>query len=135
MSFEVLETARGIEVFVQAEKRESLFGDAIAVSLDLLYGSRPGVPDPLGRVWPIQGTGKDDKEILFNLLRAVVDASAESLQQLLPPKWTAFDEGRVTATLLVSSAAAPVVALDVSEVTDCEISALGGRARIHFSKT
>ncbi len=87
-------------ISLSAKSREEFVRDLVASLLEAAYGARPEGA-AAGRVVPIQAAGADDAEILAHLAADTLRAVRETAGKLLPPRWIALDEGRVTATLPV----------------------------------
>ena len=110
------ETPEGLDVLVSASDRESLYRDAISGVLEVVYGgSPPGVME--GQAVPIQAVGKDDGQILHDLVGNLVDAATSATGRLRPPRWMAFDTDRVTANLLEETVPAARIPIEVGSAT------------------
>jgi hypothetical protein len=103
LTYGLTTTRSGAEVTVSGKSRDEVFRDAIAATLEMAYGGAPPTGQYDGDVVPIQAAGDDDlsmlKELLDDCLRAVHAASGT----LHPPRWMAYDSGRVTANLPMTS--------------------------------
>jgi hypothetical protein len=93
-----------LAIALAAGSREELVRDLIAAVLEASYGGTP--PAASGAAAeavfvPIQASGNDEPELLAHLAADALRAVAETDGILLPPRWLAFDEKRVTANLPV----------------------------------
>ena len=93
-------------ITLSAKSREEFVHDLIASLLEAAYGQHTDTADA-GRVVPIQAAGAGDAEILARLAAGTLRAVRETQGRLLPPRWIALDEGRVTATLPVAANGEP----------------------------
>lgn len=107
MSYTVDATAHGAVISLAARSREEFVRDLVASLLEAAYGKTSGGGPAAGQVVPIQSAGADDAEILSRLAADTLRAVQETPGTLLAPRWIAFDEQRVTATLPVAEGAAP----------------------------
>ena len=116
MPHELKESPEAIELSVSASTREELFRAALTGVLEAAYGA--GLPEGTyeGRVVPVQAAGDDDDVLLADLVDDALRAIREEAGTLHSPRWLAFDEKRVTATLPVHSPKAPSRALEVANV-------------------
>lgn len=98
MPHELKESPDSIEISVTAAGREELFRAALE---GVLSAACPRVPEGKGdgRVVPVQAAGADDETLLAGLVEDTLRAVREEPGTLLPPRWLAFDEHRVTANL------------------------------------
>ena len=103
MAYQLTPVPDGLELAVTAGTREDLFRDTVQGTLEAVYGSPLPEGSYGGQVVPVQAAGSDVPaqvaEIVSDCLRAVDGASGT----LHPPRWMAFDEGRVTAHLPLTS--------------------------------
>jgi hypothetical protein len=111
------ELAAGSELTVNASSKEELFVDAVRGTLAALYGEALREPAPAGGVFPVQAAGLGTAGQLKALLEACVGAARSCPAGLLAPRWMAFDEDRVTATLGISSGGSRPADLAVGEVS------------------
>jgi len=91
-------------IALAAESREELVKDLITALLDASYGgTAPVAPASSAECVfvPIQASGNDERELLTHLAADALRAVADTDGVLLPPRWLAFDEKRVTANLPV----------------------------------
>lgn len=107
MSYVLKETPEGIEVEVTSDGRDALVRESLCAALDAVYGPNVPVGSEPGQMIPIQAAGKDLARALPELLRTLFDTVARSERALRPPRWLAFDEGRITATLPLSDVSLP----------------------------
>jgi hypothetical protein len=95
---ELKEGPDSIELSLTAGGREELFRAALEGVLAAAYPKAPeGKGD--GQVVPVQAAGADDETLLAGLVEDTLRAIREEPGTLLPPRWLAFDEHRVTANL------------------------------------
>lgn len=113
MSYTLSATGDDIEISIDAATREELFRDAVIASLEAAYGGKPEPGDLEGQVVPIQAVGNDDREMLSELVAECLTAVRGSASVLQPPRWLAFDIGRVTANLSSGNARAHPHAMSV----------------------
>ena len=104
MSYSLSRSSDPPSIALAAGSREELVRDLIAALLDASYGDP--APPPAGSAAesvfvPIQASGNDERELLTQLAADTLRAVAETDGVLLPPRWLAFDEKRVTANLPV----------------------------------
>jgi hypothetical protein len=104
MSYSLKETPGGIELDVAASGRESLIRESLNGALEALYGREAGAPAPSEEAMPLQAAGVTLAQSLPELLGELLDVAPRSGALLGAPRWLAFDEGRVTATLPVLGA-------------------------------
>lgn len=96
-----------IELAVSAPDREGLFRAALEGVLEAAYGAPLPAGEYEGYVVPVQAAGDDDDELLEGLVEDVLRAVREEPGTLCPPRWLAFDAGRVTANLPLRSPKSP----------------------------
>jgi len=96
--------------FLAATSREEFVRDLVASLLEAAYGKPSAAAPAAGQVVPIQTAGADEAEILSHLAAETLRAVHETAGTLLAPRWIAFDEQRVTATLPVAEGASTGVA-------------------------
>lgn len=101
MPYETKESPEAIELSVSAPNREELFRTALAAVLETAYGPGPADGTYAGHVVPVQAAGEGDDVLLAGLVDDTLRAIAEEPGTLRAPRWLAFDESRVTATLPV----------------------------------
>ncbi|MGE5344547.1 MAG: hypothetical protein ACM3JH_01220 [Acidithiobacillales bacterium] len=87
-------------ISLSAKTREEFVRDLVTSLLEAAYGAHPEGA-AAGRVVPIQAAGADEAQILAHLAEGTLRAVRETAGKLLPPRWIALDEGRVTAVLPV----------------------------------
>jgi hypothetical protein len=98
-------TATATVISLSARSRAELVRDLVASVLEASYGGAPVAPAE-GQIVPIQAAGEGEAELLTNLAADTLRAVRETPGTLLPPRWVAFDEKRVTATLPVAGGTA-----------------------------
>jgi hypothetical protein len=118
--YELKESTEAIELTVSATSREELFRAALAGALEAAYGAQVPEGSSEGRVVPVQAAGDTDDVLLAGLVDDALRATSEEAGTLRPPRWLAFDEKRVTATLPVHAPKAPASLLIVAKA---EVSA------------
>ena len=114
MPYELKESTEAIELTVSATSREELFRAALAGALEAAYGAQVPEGSSEGRVVPVQAAGDTDDVLLAGLVDDALRATSEEAGTLRPPRWLAFDEKRVTATLPLHSPKAPARSLLVA---------------------
>lgn len=131
MPHELKESPEAIELSVTAPTREELFREALAGILEVAY-SNP-VPEGIyeGRVVPVQAAGSDDDTLLAELADDTLRAVRDEKGALQPPRWLAFDDNRVTATLPLRSEKAVARPLLVSAAR-VRAAGDGWNARLEF---
>jgi hypothetical protein len=105
VSYSLRPSAAGMTIALEAGSREELVRDLVAALLDAAYkGAAPAAPGPAAESTyvPIQASGNDERELLEHLAADALRAVAETDGVLLPSRWLAFDEQRVTANLPVA---------------------------------
>ena len=112
MSYGISETPNGITIDLAAKTREELYRDAVSAALEAVYGGAPPAGDSEGQTYPVQGAGLAEGDVLRTLFSECFEAARRAEGTLHPPRWLAFDEGRVTANLVLSTPPAPVRALE-----------------------
>ncbi len=112
MSYGISATPSGITIELAAKTRDELYRDAVNAALEAVYGGTPPSGDSEGQTYPVQGAGLKDDEILRTLFAECFEAARRAPGTLHAPRWLAFDEGRVTANLALSTPAAPVRTLE-----------------------
>lgn len=114
MPHELKESPDSIEVSVTAAGREELFRAAIE---GVLAAALPNAPEEKGdgRVVPVQAAGADDETLLAGLVEDTLRAVRDEPGTLLPPRWLAFDENRVTANLALTGPRADARSLALAD--------------------
>lgn len=112
MSYGISETPNGIRIDLAAKTREELYRDAVKAALEAIYGGTQPEGASDGQTYPVQGAGLGEAETLQTLFAECFEAARRAEGTLHAPRWLAFDEGRVTANLALSTPAAPVRALE-----------------------
>jgi hypothetical protein len=108
VSYTIETRPHGAFISLAAKSREEFVRDLVASLLEAAYGKTPGAAVASGQVVPIQATGADDGALLAHLTADTLRAIRETEGTLLAPRWLAFDESRVTATLPVGLRSGPV---------------------------
>lgn len=131
MPHELKEGPESIEISVTAPGREELFRSALEA---VLAASRSAPPEGKGdgRVVPVQAAGTDDASLLAGLVEDTLRAVRGEPGTLLPPRWLAFDEHRVTANLPLVAPKAESRRLAVEEAS-VSASETGWTARLVLS--
>lgn len=106
MTYGLSETPSGLTITLAARTRDELYHEAAKAALEAAYGGAPAAVAG-GQTYPVQGAGKDEAEILRTFVAECLDAAHLAPGTLLPPRWLAFDEGRVTANLVLAEAKTP----------------------------
>lgn len=102
MTYGLTDAPSGLTITLSAKTREELYKDAAKAALEAAYG--PGVNEPAtdGQTYPVQGAGRTEAEILRTFVAECLEAARRAEGTLLPPRWLSFDEGRVTANLVLA---------------------------------
>jgi hypothetical protein len=101
VSYTIETVPHGALISLASASREEVVRDLVASLLEAAYGAGPAGAAASGQMVPIQAAGADDRELLSNLAADTLHAIAGTDGTLLPPRWLAFDEKRVTAILPV----------------------------------
>jgi hypothetical protein len=112
VSYGISETPSGLTITLAARTRDELYRDAVKAALEAVYGGAPAAGESDGSTYPVQGAGLDDAAMLRTLFTECFGAARRATGTLHPPRWFAFDEGRVTANLVLSMPKAPARALE-----------------------
>ena len=131
MPYELHTSPETIELSVSAPSREELFRAALAGVLEAAYGANPPEGTGVGRVVPVQASAGDDEALLVELLDDVLRAARDEKGTLQPPRWLAFDERRVTATLPVTLPGANARPIEASSA-EIARGETGWTARVEF---
>ena len=131
MTYGLTETLSGIEATISASDRETFFRDAIQAVLRVAYDGEPPLGDSEGQFVPIQAVGNDDRSMVGELVKECLDAIQNARGTLHPPRWLAFDVGRVTANLPLTKPPALIKVGRLSQV-DSEIGPGTYSARLGF---
>lgn len=131
MPHELKTSPDAIELSVSAPSRERLFRDALTGVLEAAYGASVPAGVYAGRVVPVQASAGEDDALLAELVHDVLRAVRDEPGTLRAPRWLAFDEKRVTATLPVELPRADGLPIEVSRA---EVEAAEGtwRARVEL---
>ncbi len=111
MTYGISETPSGLTITLAAKTRDELYRDAVKAALEAAYGGTPPAGESDGQTYPVQGAGLDDAAMLRTTFEECFEAARRAEGTLHPPRWLAFDEGRVTANLALSTPRTPVRAL------------------------
>ena len=134
MPHELKESPDSIELSVTAAGREELFRAALEGILAAAYTAAPEEGKGDGRVVPVQAAGADDEALLAGLAEDALRAVREEPGTLLPPRWLAFDEHRVTANLPLAGPKAEDRGLALAAAS-VEPAGDGQAARIELVRT
>jgi hypothetical protein len=108
VTYGISETPSGLTITLAAKTRDELYGTAVKAALEAVYGGAPPAGESDGQTYPVQGAGLDDAAMLRTLFEECFVAARRAEGTLHAPRWLAFDEGRVTANLALSTPKAPV---------------------------
>jgi hypothetical protein len=111
VTYGISETPSGLTITLAAKNRDELYREAVKAALEAVYGGAPPAGEFDGQTYPVQGAGLDDASMLRTLFAECFGAARRAEGTLHPPRWIAFDEGRVTANLALSPSKTPVRAL------------------------
>ena len=112
MPYGISETPSGLTITLAAKTRDELYRDAVEAALEAAYGGKPPAGASDGQTCPVQGAGLAEGEILRTFVTECFEAARRAPGTLHAPRWLAFDEGRVTANLALSTPKTPARALD-----------------------
>jgi hypothetical protein len=107
VTYGISETPSGLTITLAAKTRDELYREAVRAALEAVYGGAPPAGESDGQTYPVQGAGLDDAAMLRTLFEECFVAARRAEGTLHPPRWIAFDEGRVTANLALSTPKAP----------------------------
>jgi hypothetical protein len=108
VTYGISETPSGLTITLAATTRDELYREAVKAALEAVYGAAPPAGESDGQTYPVQGAGLDDAGMLRTLFEECFVAARRAEGTLHPPRWLAFDEGRVTANLALSTPKTPV---------------------------
>jgi hypothetical protein len=108
VTYGISETPSGLTITLAATTRAELYREAVKAALEAVYGAAPPAGESDGQTYPVQGAGLDDAGMLRTLFEECFVAAQRAEGTLHPPRWLAFDEGRVTANLALSTPKTPV---------------------------
>ncbi len=111
MTYGISETPSTLTITLAAKTRDELYREAVKAALEAVYGGVPPAGESDGQTYPVQGAGLDDAGMLRTLFEECFVAARRADGTLHPPRWIAFDEGRVTANLALSTPKTAVRAL------------------------
>lgn len=112
MSYGISEAPSGLTITLAAKTRDELYRDAARAALEAVYGGAPPAGTSDGQTYPVQGAGLAEGDILRTFFKECFEAARRAPGTLHAPKWIAFDEGRVTANLTLSTPKTPARELD-----------------------
>ncbi len=112
MAYGISETPSGLTITLAAKTRDELYRDAVDAALEAAYGGAPPAGASDGQTYPVQGAGLAEGEILRTFVTGCFEAARRAPGTLHAPRWLAFDEGRVTANLALSTPKTPARELD-----------------------
>ena len=131
MPHELKESSGAIDLSVSAPDRPELFRAALEGVLEAVYGPTPHDGTSEGRIVPIQAAGDGDGALLAGLVDDALRAVREERGTLGSPRWLAFDDKRVTATLPVLARETAGRALELSSAS-VEPGNAGWTARVEL---
>ena len=102
MTYGLTDAPSGLTITLSAKTREELYKDAAKAALLAAYGPDVNEPPAEGQFYPVQGAGRTEAEILRTFVAECLEAARRADGTLLPPRWLSFDEGRVTANLVLA---------------------------------
>ncbi len=114
MAYGISETASGLTITLAAKSRDELYRDAVNAALEAVYGGEPPAGASDGQTYPVQGAGLAEGDILRTFVTECFEAARRAPGTLHAPRWLAFDEGRVTANLALSTPKTTARALDTT---------------------
>ncbi len=112
MAYGISETASSLTITLAAKSRDELYRDAVKAALEAVYGGEPPAGASDGQTYPVQGAGLKEGDILRTFVTECFEAASRAPGTLHAPRWLAFDEGRVTANLALSTPKARARELD-----------------------
>jgi hypothetical protein len=112
VAYGISETQSGLTITFAAKTRDELYRDAVKAALEAAYGGTPPAGASDGQTCPVQGAGLAEGEILRTFVTECFEAARRAPGTLHAPRWLAFDEGRVTANLALSTPKTPARELD-----------------------
>ena len=112
MAYGISEAPSGLTITLAAKTRDELYRDAVRAALAAAYGGEPPAGASDGQTFPVQGAGLKEGDILRTFVAGCLEAARRAPGTLHAPRWLAFDEGRVTANLALSTPKTPIRELD-----------------------
>ncbi len=112
MSYGISQTPSGLTITLAAKTRDELYRDAAKAALEAVYGGAPPAGAADGQTYPVQGAGLGEGDTLRTFVTRCFEAARQAPGTLHAPRWIAFDEGRVTANLELSTPRTPARSLD-----------------------
>jgi hypothetical protein len=112
LSYGISQTPSSLTITLAAKTRDELYRDAATAALEAAYGGAPPAGSSDGQTCPVQGAGLGEGDILRTFVTKCIEAARQAPGTLHAPRWFAFDEGRVTANLALSTPKTPARSLD-----------------------
>jgi hypothetical protein len=112
VSYGISQKPSGLTITLAARTRDELYRDAASAALEAVYGGVPPEGTSDGQTYPVQGAGFTEGDILRTFLMECFEAARQAPGTLHAPRWLAFDEGRVTANLALSTPKTPARTLE-----------------------
>ena len=112
MTYGISETPSELTINLSATTRDELYREAAKAALDAVYGGAPATGATDGQTYPVQGAGLTEGDRLQTFVAECFEAARRAPGTLQAPRWLSFDEGRVTANLVLALPKAPVRALE-----------------------
>lgn len=112
MTYGISQTPSSLTITLAAATRDELYRDATKAALEAVYGGAPPEGASDGQTYPVQGAGSVEGDILRTFFTECLEAAHLAPGTLHAPRWLAFDEGRVTANLVLSTPKTPARALE-----------------------
>jgi hypothetical protein len=107
VTYGISETPSGLTITLAAKSRDELYREAAKAALEAVYGGAPPAGASDGQTYPVQGAGLAEAAILRTFVTECLEAARRAPGTLHAPRWLAFDEGRVTANLALSTPKTP----------------------------
>ena len=111
MTYGISETPSELTINLSATTRDELYREAAKAALDAVYGGAPATGATDGQR-TVQGAGLTEGDRLQTFVAECFEAARRAPGTLQAPRWLSFDEGRVTANLVLALPKAPVRALE-----------------------
>jgi hypothetical protein len=112
VTYGISETPSALTITLAAKTRDELYRDAAKAAFEAVYGGVPPEGTSDGQTYPVQGAGFAEGDILRTFFTECFEAARRAPGTLHAPRWLAFDEGRVTANLALSTPKTPARALE-----------------------
>jgi hypothetical protein len=135
VTYGISETSSELTITLAAKTRDELYRDAVGAALEAAYGGAPPAGASDGQTYPVQGAGLEEGDILRTFVAGCFEAARRAPGTLHAPRWLAFDEGRVTANLALSTPKTPARAFGpaLSGAVETEGAFPDFRATLAFS--